>query len=524
MSNEKNGTRSAEEPFYAAILRKKRKGAAAPAAPAPAPKAERQPKADPPRAKRQVRAPEWGEGAIRARMLPPRGGHESVFPPLATEAASLAEGLGALLRQAFPLTSKQQSALPESVAELSHLLTDSRGELPAVYMNNPAYLSAYAYYFLWWNVARLSRLFAGLNPARHLPESFAAVDFGSGPLTAVCALWIACPHLRKKRMRWYCIDASREALAAGERLYLSLATATGGEPWQVVRVKGGLGAQIREKAALVVSANVFNEIMRLGGSSMGKGSRAAAKMPFAPKKALELLADFAAPRCELVIAEPGNPDGGAFITGARQAALKAGFNVLSPCTHAQGCPFPGSRREKWCHFAFDAASAPKELARLSESAGLPKERAALSFIYLERSEEKAFQYNIKEDNRVIRARVLSEKIRLPQGKSGRYCCSPLGMLLVVEGKRRKEEGAPFSFGDSLSLRLDGPVLPSSPRDAVTGALIVKLEQNGEERRHRPLRDQRRSALPAESAPRSSRAGRAPQTRQPRRSRGGQRQS
>ena len=514
MSNEKN-SEGGEEPFYAVFLRKKRKAAAAPALPEP--KAGRLPKATQPRRKHQERASRWGEGAIRAEALPPQKGCESVFPPLPIDATALVGGLGALLRKTFPLSQQQQSRLPENVAALSHFLTDARGERPAAYLNNPAHLSAYAYYFFWWNVLRLSRLFAGLNPARHLPDSFAAVDFGSGPLTAVCALWIACPHLRKKKIRWYCIDSSREALAAGERLYASLAAATGGDAWQIVRVKGGLGAQIREKAALVVSANVFNEIMRLGGSSMGKGHHTSAKKPFAAKQALELLADFAAPRCELVLAEPGNPTGGAFVTAVRQAALKAGFALLSPCTHTAACPFPGTRRKKWCHFAFSAHSAPKELARLSESAGLPKERASLSFIYLERNGEGALNGNTKEDNRVIRARVLSENIRLPQGKSGRYCCSSLGMLLVVEGERRKEEGgAALSSGSLLWLRLEGPVPSNAARDPVTGALIVNLSH--------PLEDQDDSALQAESAPRSSRAGKARQTRAPRRSRGGQRQS
>ena len=522
MSRAKNGSRSGEEPFYAAILRKKRKS---PAPLSPAAKEEREPKQDKTRPGRQGRAGEWGRGALRAEALPAQEGFASVFPPLPKEAAALVEGLEALLLKAFPLSRQQLSALPESVAELSHLLTDARGERPAAYLNNPAYLSAYAYYFLWWNVARLARLFAGLNPARQLPEAFSAVDFGSGPLTAVCALWIACPHLRKKRIRWYCIDSSREALAAGERLYASLVAATGGEAWKIIRVKGGLDTQIKEKAALVLSANVFNEIMRLGGSSMCKERGASAKKPFTAQKALEALSAFAAPRCELVIAEPGNPDGGAFVTAVRQAALEAGFAVLSPCPHARACPFPGSRRKKWCHFAFDATAAPKALARLSEAAGLPKERAALSFLYLERNAEKALSDNIKEDNRAIRARVLSENIRLPQGKSGRYCCSPLGMLLVAEGKRRNGESLDsLGSGDLLLLRLEGEASPSSARDAVTGALIVNLEQKREKPRSQPLGDQRRNALQAESAPRSSRAGRARKTQAPRRSRGAKRQS
>ncbi len=460
---------------------------------------------------------------------------ESVFSPLSAESSSLIEGFSAVLRKAFPLKGQRQGSLHERIRKLSHLLTDTRSERPSAYMNNPLYLSAYSYYFLWWNLIRLSRLFAPLSLARNLPESFAAVDFGSGPLTAVCALWIACPHLRKRKIRWYCIDISREALAAGEKIYLSLAAITGLEPWKIIRVKGGLGIQIKEKAALVVAANVFNEII---GTSESKG-RIAAK-PFSAKHALKALSSFAAPNCELLVVEPGNPAGGFFISQLRKAALLEGFLPISPCPHSSLCPFPGSKREKWCHFAFSTKEAPKALISLSNAAHLPKERAALSFIYLLRNSSVSAKSIFTQESDclesakccIVRARVLSEKIKLADKKSGRYCCSDLGMLLVVDeqcgnGKTNKSEE--LNAGDLLELRLKEMPPPSAKKDPVTGAIIINLVQKKKATgwQGQCLQDsagQDHSALQAENGRHSSHAGRVLRTQPHARFRGGQKKS
>lgn len=528
MTQRKSGADSGgalEEPFYVAVLRKKHK-IAVPAKPEPKTKRTLKGRSVP-ALKKPAHATQ--RGAVICAEIPIDNasgtkGFKSVFPPLTEEASSLIAAFGTLLRGVFPLKPQQQSSLPDRVRKLSHLLTDTRSERPAGYMNNPAYLSAYAYYFLWWNIIRLSRLFTGLNPAQNLPESFAAVDFGSGPLAAVCALWIACPYLRKKKIRWYCIDISREALAAGEKIYLRLAAKTGGEPWKIIRIKGSLDTVIKEKAALVVSANVFNEIMYMCGSSESKSRRVAAKKPFAAKNAFEALSAFAAPKCEMIVAEPGNPDGGAFITRIRKVALAAGFAPLSPCPHTERCPFPGSRREKWCHFAFDAESAPEKLIRLSKSAGLPKERAVLSFIYLVKNGEEPLKKDFKSEERIIPARVLSEKIRLPERKSGHYCCSELGMLLL-SGKEERAKSANLASGEFLELRLKCVPPPDAERDPVTGALVVNFAQKPEEsqsgRRHqrspraaRHLQGsqdsagQRRNVSRAVSGRHSSRAGKA----------------
>ena len=111
---------------------------------------------------------------------------------------------------------------------------------------------------------RLTKLLQNLEIP--LDDGDYAADFGSGPLTFVCALWIAKPELRKKRVTWYCVDISNKALSFGEDLFLALCAYTGkknnnGEiPWTVKKVCGAFGTPLSEKVSLVTEANMFNEI------------------------------------------------------------------------------------------------------------------------------------------------------------------------------------------------------------------------------------------------------------------------
>jgi hypothetical protein len=199
------------------------------------------------------------EGAPKSRR--PFNAPESftpIFGALPKETRALLDAFPEIVQTAQPLDSKRLQELPTRIRELSHELTDERSDRHVGYLNDPAELSAYIRYYMWWNLIRLSRLFVSLP--LELADGDAAVDLGSGPLTLPIALWMARPDLRKKAITWYCVDISQGALSAGEEIFLALAARVGEEPWKIVRVKGESGVSLKRKVSLVASANMFNEL------------------------------------------------------------------------------------------------------------------------------------------------------------------------------------------------------------------------------------------------------------------------
>ncbi|MBQ9625606.1 MAG: hypothetical protein IJR40_00350 [Treponema sp.] len=283
-----------------------------------------------------------------------------------------------IAQSAMPANSKQLVALPKIIRELSHQMTDDRGSRRLGYMNEKTFLASYVRYFMWWNLVRLARLFSNLD-FNFLSGGGVCLDIGSGPLTLPCALWLARPDLRQKKLVWYVMDISQLALSLGEEIFLSVAAATGGEPWKIVRVKGPLGTAVKEKARFVTCANMFNELLQ---------SRGGEPPDYLAKKysqALFKYLDFESGPA-IFLAEPGTPNSARFVSLMRDAFIRRGLFALAPCPHQQSCPMDGRRagkggaNGKWCNFAFDTDDAPKKLLALSAKAGIPKERAVISFV------------------------------------------------------------------------------------------------------------------------------------------------
>ena len=128
------------------------------------------------------------------------------------DAQKVLQNFDQIAQAALPANSKQLVALPKQIRELSHQMTDDRGSRRLGYMNEKTFLSAYIRYFVWWNLVRLTRLFANLDFG-FLRDGDVCLDIGSGPMTLVCALWLACPTLRQKKLVWYALDISQAALA-----------------------------------------------------------------------------------------------------------------------------------------------------------------------------------------------------------------------------------------------------------------------------------------------------------------------
>lgn len=395
---------------------------------------------------------------------------QSLFDPkqIPDDAKKILQDFDQIAQSSMPANSKQLVALPKQIRELSHQMTDDRGSRRLGYMNEKTFLASYVRYFMWWNLVRLTRLFANLD-FDFLSDGDVCLDIGSGPLTLPCALWLSRPDLRKKKLVWYVMDISQLALSLGEEIFLSVAAATGGEPWKIVRVKGPLGTAVKEKAAFVTCANMFNEILQ----------KQSEPPDFLAKKYSQSLfkyLDFgeqASPAIFLV--EPGTPGSGRFVSLMRDAFIRRGLFAAAPCPHQQNCPMDGRRlgkggaTGKWCNFAFDTDDAPKKLLALSAKAGIPKERAVISFVYA-RSETAC-----KPKTCGGLLRIASDIIRLPAAEPGQkprighYACSEQGLVLALS-----KGGHRVYSGDLVEIENAGKPKSGPARDAKTGALIVEI--------------------------------------------------
>ncbi|GHV81686.1 hypothetical protein AGMMS49991_02440 [Spirochaetia bacterium] len=346
---------------------------------------------------------------------------ENLFTAPGTEALRLMEGLPGLIDKTFPIPKQFRSGLKHDVAELSRLLTSARGDLKEGYLGQAPMVSAYLRYFLPWNVYRLSRLLPGLP--LELADGDTVTDLGSGPLTFPVALWISRPDLRAVKLEFRCIDRTGPILDAGKKLFTALAGA--GSPWTIRTIRGelhgrrgdvrasggtrssknsstegtpGLSPAVKSGAALVSAVNVYNEIFR---DIPYSDSRSLVKIA---EREARFLSDSVGPAGAILVVEPGVPRSGEFIAALRAALSGMGRQTVAPCPHSGECPFPGGNhhallkrntsgqrddstnragaggKEKWCHFAFDTDDAPAKLHSLSAAAGIPKERAALSFL------------------------------------------------------------------------------------------------------------------------------------------------
>jgi hypothetical protein len=442
----------------------------------------------------------------------------NLFPPLTAEIRSILDSVPALIEKTFPLPYRHRSGLPADVAELSRLLTSGRGERSASYLGRPNLLSAYLRCFFPWNLYRLCRLLPAL-PLR-LEAGDAVTDLGAGPLTFAAALWIARPDLRELPLEFRCLDQTSAVLEAGLKFFgvLSGKDKNASCPWKIKTIRGPIdGTRIYGKPAKLVSAvNVFNELIQ--------GIPHAVSLAETAKKRVGFLSPLLDREGGVLVVEPGVPRSGEFIAALRTAFLEAGRYPLAPCVHSAACPLPGNKRQntspgqdeinasprkssrmttkrchvtpkwchvtpKWCHFAFATGDAPEALRKLSAAAGLPKDRATLSFLFAGAFQDRATGAGVNSrgqnisDEKQCRLRIISDSF--PAGPSqgryvqavedgvvqptslrspteGRYACGEQGLVLV--------KGPAAGTLESGGLLLcDAPFDPE--RDPRSGALV-----------------------------------------------------
>ena len=400
-----------------------------------------------------------------------------VFSELTSEAKNILEHFPMLLEQVLPLDAKKKQLLPQHIHTLFHELTDERSSRKTHYLNDPVKLSAYTHYYVWWNLVRLTKLLQNLEIP--LDDGDYAADFGSGPLTFVCALWIAKPELRKKRLTWYCMDISNKALSFGEELFLALCAYTGkkndnGEiPWTVKKVCGAFGTPLSEKVSLVTEANMFNEIF--WNSPLSLDDQA--------EKTHRTVMHYLKPAGSVLFIEPGIPLAGEFLSLLRTEFLAAGFSIYAPCPHDGVCCFPNRSPQggtkapvafhKWCHFTFETHDSPENLLRLSEASHLGKERASLSFLYgtlsLSAISSGAAQRGASDG---IPVRICSDIIKPDPHTIGRYACSEKGFMFIT-GHAYKESVLNTAVSGAL-LMLPEETVRLHQRDKKTHALLVEV--------------------------------------------------
>ena len=386
---------------------------------------------------------------------------EKMFKSLEKNENSILENFDDILQNIKPLSSKQLYQLPNLIKELSHQLTDERSSRHNGYMNQTVMLTAYSRYFMWWNLFRLTNLFRGFpkNCFDFLKDDDYCLDLGSGPLTIPVALWLSRPELRKKKLTWYCTDISQTALSLGEEIYLSvvaktLTNETETQPWKIIRVKGELGTEIRNKASFVTCANMFNELYYDTAKPLEEQA----------KKYTNTLISYATEKSMILVVEPAFPRSSRFISLTRDALIRKKFSIISPCPHTKECCMDGRKGGKWCHFVLDTSFAPKKLHKLSDKAGLPKDRASLSFVFAQNFEE------IQNDE--LKIRVVSDMIKLPQNAIGRYACSRLGLTLV---KSNFASSKKFDSGSLISTEEATNKIESSAKiDTKSGAKIIEV--------------------------------------------------
>ena len=395
-----------------------------------------------------------------------------VFEGLSLQAKRILEAFPAILERILPLDSKKRAVLPQHIQALFHELTDERGKRSMQYLNDPVKRSAYIHYYLWWNLVRITKLVQHMQFP--LEEQAVAADFGSGPLTFICALWIAKPELRKKHITWYCVDISQKALSFGEELFLTLCAHTeyarhsAGATWHIKKVHGTFGTPLNEKVSLFTEANMFNEIF--WNSPLSLDEQAA--------KACAIITQYVHPHGAVLLIEPGIPLAGSFLSLMRTKLLKSGFSIEAPCPHESSCPLPGKQHAKsldtaevpiahgkWCHFVFDTADSPHALLRLSEEAHLGKERASLSFLYCSHKEKKRTSTGSA-------VRICSNIIKIGDNRLGRYACSEKGFVLLTSPAHQDSVLNKAVSGSMIFVSEEK--LINTTRDKKTGALIITL--------------------------------------------------
>ncbi len=386
--------------------------------------------------------------SLDAAVVPARPGAKRLLAPLAPDVRARLEAYPELLRKALPLRPGLVRELPKVVRELSLSLTAERegGPRPG-YLSDPKVLSAYLWYYLPWNLVRLSRLLPGLD--LDIPDGGGVCDLGSGPLTFIQALWLSRPDLRKRRLRITCVDRSKRALELGLALFTELAgfdPTHPDAPWRIRVTRGEYWQGLTDGADLVAMVNVANEL----------AGKVREPLDERMERVAAQLSESLVPGGRVLVVEPGTRLGWRCLLGMRQAFVEMDMDIAAPCPHREECVLLAGRTRAWCHFTMPPAGAPRWLTAFSERAGLGKERLSLSFLLARKARPAP----------IGGARIVSGAFSLADVPgSAVYGCSAAGLLVLCSPDRR-----PPAPGDLLAVEVPA----GAPLDPKSGAPRVML--------------------------------------------------
>ena len=424
-------------------------------------------------------------GKIEEKKIGKMKEDSSIFKSLTKEEYQVLNSFLMIVDPVLKLNAKQKVNTIKTIRKLFYSLTSERSKKKVDYLNEPANMSAYIYYYLWWNLYRLVTLLNALPI--DLEDGKKIGDFGCGPLTFLIALWISKPHLRDKELTFYCVDISSKAIKIGEELFYSLIDFVSSQlskdedkkdvfltkngkskiAWKIKKITGEFGLPLNEKIDLFVSCNMFNELCWNEKES-----------DIAKRGAI--INSYLKEDAKVLVVEPGLPIGGKIVSSFRSNFLKRGFSLLSPCPHNCVCPIHEKNEKgicmankKWCHFVFSTARAPSNLLDLSEKVHLAKKTVALSYIYCtkERYKTEELKSGMNKEGKIT-CIITSDIILLPNDRIGRYACSSLGFFLIWE--KKKENSILRNKKSGSYVRIDSSKIERNRRDKKSGAICVEI--------------------------------------------------
>ena len=415
---------------------------------------------------------------------------QELFPKPNLDIQKAIDSLLSVLEMVRPLNQNHQHSLAKDISDLSLILTTERAQLNYPYWSKPNFISAYLYYFLPWNLVRLTRLLAGLprlEQALTSTDSDAPLilDLGSGPLTLPIALWLAYPNLRTKKLIIVAQDKAKQPIIWGEKILTGLAQINNlPQIWQISPINKPLEALPTIFSAkgwpaptIISAANFLNELYNQRRNRTHTLSQAYVEAETDPEgqninlvdcldsfiNSLAKISSLGDP--QILVVEPGTRLGGKIIEELRQMALDADFRLQAPCTHQKKCPLKSRFGQRtWCHYTFSTLGAPNWLKNLSKQAGLTKTALSLAPLLLAQNRShKTLKTSSDQDCISETVRVISSSFSVP-GLLGqaRYACSSCGLLLL-------ENAGHLNSGDLLTITID----KMAQRDVKSGARIIR---------------------------------------------------
>lgn len=404
-----------------------------------------------------------------ARIWPKYG---SLFPPLNDSVCHLLDQLLTVLEEVWPLSPAHKKSLPEDIRELSLILTRDRSALRKPYWMRPAFISAYLYYFLPWNIIRLARLFHGMTiPEPDWTKVPILIDMGAGPFTLPLALLFTRQTWHDKPLTILAVDTAKQPLELGVKIFKTCSRLIAANKWSITSLDApinGFTTKIMKKVHalnanpwLLTAANVLNEIRY-------KNSRASEEES-EDTKFDQLLGNWDSLWQNqyfrgMLFIEPGTRLGGTTLMELRACALSQGLKAIAPCTHDNPCPLlennarghKSGLASRWCHFTFKTQGVPQWLERLSDAAGLSKNTLSLSLLYLRDVKRKS-------EFKDIPVRILSQPFDVPGiGASCRYGCASCGLCILPMSQN-------LPSGALTAGKLPEPKL----KDKRSGALVME---------------------------------------------------